>query len=596
MNKISKLGGIKIIQQILFTSAIILLFNFQGLGQNSSAPDSLFISAIILNKENSEPIPYATIYNQSSKKGTITNLNGFFSLENISINDALTISFVGFEKKHILITKSVLNQTIYLIPKTELLSEVTILADNSFLYNLIHNAKKTQTNKPKNAKTHYVLQSMIGNKQMELVECYYNGEFAGYDTKNLNLKNGRIALADFNNRFFISTESSKAMYMHRLFYTNEYFPISPFQLRKNQLKSKYDLSLVSKYLNKDSTTTYVINFTPKNHQEKYFSGRVWLNSDYGNIIKVNLNAENVSIHPFIPHGNAKSIKKVNINLSKTYQLIDFSSYVNSIDFNYQITYNTMEDSSYSVNTSAVLYAYDYKNEFILPKFNFSNGMYEDYRKINATPYNPFFWDNIDEFKIKNIARKNDYFIKRKSSITNQTLFLNNSFFEKGMFEHPYVFWSKNRVEFRESSFDSKNNKSNLGMMPSDLYHLEAQIFLDVNELNDSLNYITKTIFDPFKSYYYFPKTNEGLAFINMYFDLIEINRRKLEEAFRKEKNAESIIQSYNQKHIEFENTIKQFFKEVEHGTNENAMLKWNQIIRKELGIDNIAIFGLYFID
>ena len=40
---------------------------------------------------------------------------------------------------------------------------------------------------------------MINNEQVELVECYYNGEFSGYDTKMLHLKNGRIALNEFNN-------------------------------------------------------------------------------------------------------------------------------------------------------------------------------------------------------------------------------------------------------------------------------------------------------------------------------------------------------------------------------------------------------------
>ena len=116
---------------------------YSAFGQNLPEPDSLVVSATILDKESSEPIPYATIYNQTTGKGTISKFTGYFSLDGISVNDTLIISSIGYEKKYIIVTlSSILNPVIYLPSKTELLNEVTILADNSFLYDLIKKTKK----------------------------------------------------------------------------------------------------------------------------------------------------------------------------------------------------------------------------------------------------------------------------------------------------------------------------------------------------------------------------------------------------------------------------------------------------------------------
>jgi hypothetical protein len=38
--------------------------------------------------------------------------------------------------------------------------------------------------------------------------------------------------------------------------------------------------------------------------------------------------------------------------------------------------------------------------------------------------------------------------------------------------------------------------------------------------------------------------------------------------------------------------LKDFLAQVDHGQNRKAMLKWNDYIKEELGMDNLAVFAL----
>jgi hypothetical protein len=39
--------------------------------------------------------------------------------------------------------------------------------------------------------------------------------------------------------------------------------------------------------------------------------------------------------------------------------------------------------------------------------------------------------------------------------------------------------------------------------------------------------------------------------------------------------------------------LSDFLAQVDRGQNRKAMLKWNEVIKAELGIDNVLLFSLY---
>jgi hypothetical protein len=86
-------------------------------------------------------------------------------------------------------------------------------------------------------------------------------------------------------------------------------------------------------------------------------------------------------------------------------------------------------------------------------------------------------------------------------------------------------------------------------------------------------------------------TKAARCFINMYFDLMEMERRKLEQRLLQTvRSEEAFLEAYAFSVAEAEVLSERFFKEVMIGNNQKGMLYWNDLIFKALEIDNLATF------
>ena len=84
----------------IYLSFIFLLLGFSLFAQDPLMPvDPLLIrlKAKVISAADSSGIPYANIINNRTHSGTITNADGFFTLEMLNI-DSLIISSVGYQK------------------------------------------------------------------------------------------------------------------------------------------------------------------------------------------------------------------------------------------------------------------------------------------------------------------------------------------------------------------------------------------------------------------------------------------------------------------------------------------------------------------
>lgn len=567
---------------------ILSLFLFsaiQLLGQGNE--NSINLEGTVLVKGSKESLPYVNILCLNKHRGSITNAEGEYRMDNLSIGDTLSFSFIGYKTYQYIVDANT-RKTIELEVETELLNEVFILADSDLLYQLISSSRKKKGRDLKSAKTYYSLASYSSGKRVEMLEAYYNGIYSPYDLKDLKFKNGRIALTDNEGRFFLSTETSKALYMHKSTQGNDYFPISPTELGIRKLRKAYELNLESRFSNDRGHIVYVINAQAKDQTGGYFDSKVWLDSNAAQILRQELNVKEANNHPFDPIAHMGELNKVGLKITKSYQLFNEVSYLQSIDFKYRLEYQSKQNVPLIIQSEAILYAFDYEKAFKLPHFSFSSGLYEDYRKINASPYNEYFWENYSDFALKEDQSKNAEFLAKGASIDNRKLFSGNEYFERGFLEHPYVFWSKERVLFR---IDPEKAKSQKNVLPSDRYHLEVQLYLDYNFLNDSLHVNATTVFDPYKTYCYLPNTNVTKAFINIYFDLMEIERRRMLLRIEdSDKESRSIDAIYNETQAQCEQISKRYFSEVRRGTDLEALTRWNQIIVEELNIDNLKLF------
>lgn len=410
----------------------------------------------------------------------------------------------------------------------------------------------------------------------------------------MQIKNGRIALKHIDDRFIISPESSKAILLLKLFQKSIYFPQNPFSISKRKLKKLYRLELLKSYDDENGNAIDIIDFKPKGESELLFSGQVWINLKNKQLIKINLETNSTKIQPFKLINRQSTILNVDLNISISFRENKQRMVFNHIDFNYCVKNKTLQNQEYIISTSAFLQAYDYENVFHLPKFNFSEDQFGDYRKINAVPYNESFWDNMDEFRPPDLKNKNKIFFNEEAELTSKTLFRSNSniYMKGGLLEYPYIIWNGDRVWFAALDVDSSNISQNKDFTSS-LYKLTVKLFADLYKYHDSIQLISATILDPLESYYKLSKDKVALCFINMYFDLMELQHREFRQEFlNSDKSQLSFDRLYTARLTKMEEISKTYLKDVQHGTNTDELIKWNDLINKKLGINNVKIFGL----
>lgn len=377
---------------------VAFLFCFFMLTWAFSQPsENIQITGRVLHASTKLPLPYVKIYNKTSKIGAISNQDGYFKIEALTTSDSIVVSFIGYKKKYLSMAALIENKTIFLEEEGLLLSEVTVQpSDKAYLISLFQACRKNAPKKSTTAKAYYELKSFDQNKQIELVEAFYNVDLTGYDIENLNLKAGRLAIQNSHNRYFVSMSSSLAIAQLQLIEKNKFFPTSPFELSSKSLKENYYLHLKNKYLNETNDSIYLIEFTPKKDSSRFYSGDVWINKSQKQVIKITLNCENCQVHPFLPLFPNDSIARVDFKITKTFSENNQSLFFNHIDFDYTIAYlsrlGKTEEMRYTIETKAVLYTYNFETIFTLPKFEFPTFEIADYRKINAFPYNPYFWE------------------------------------------------------------------------------------------------------------------------------------------------------------------------------------------------------------
>lgn len=552
------------------------------------------ITGRILNATTKEPVAYANVYNKTLEKGTISNLDGYFRVPVRDVRDSVMIIYVGYQTQRIALG-SQNDYTIYLEESIQLLNEIVVRPkDNSYLADLLMRCRNKGSDYHASAKAYYELKTYKDFHQIELEEGYYNADIQGYALNGLTLKAGRLALQPYENRLFASLESSRAITMMRLMNKSNYFPDNPMNLTKGEIKRYYYLDLDKKYLSNESDSIYVIDFQPKDTTGLYFSGRIWVNASKDRLIKINLTCPACRRHPFIPLFHTDSIANVSFDITMTFSTQDQEMAFNHIDFTYTVDYKSrareQQKLNYSIQTEAILYVYDFHNTFFIPSLDMRVSELDDYRKLNAMPYNDFFWAYHDEYKLNDNRNSNELYFNDPESITNRSIFTNNRMLKGKLFERPFVTWSTDRVFFKEISTDTMKSPS-LGEVNADKYNLEVKHFLDINTYRDSTNILSSTIFDPYESYYHLPIDSKANCFINIYFDLCEIERRKLEKDISVALPDMDLVQEvYNQFEDRLEKQKYQFLKAVDRGINQLETIKWNTYVFDHLGIDNIAIF------
>lgn len=548
---------------------------------NSNAQET--IRGKVIDQSDESTLAYATILNKRTLSGTATNLEGYFELPNTTLKDTLEISFIGYQTLQVIVSSNRF-LTITLKPSSNIIDEIVISASDDRLYDLIQKVRKRKETKPRISKTYFYLESSINGEKTEVIESYYNGEYKNHGINELDLKKGRIGLDSKDGRYFLSTGTSRTFVLHNLFKANKLFPGNPLIFNKGKLKSRYWLTSKKQFKTDDKIIT-VIDFEPKSKYKELFEGSMQI-SEHGELLSIVLRKENSQIYPFIPFGGIQ-ISGLDLEIHKTYSTLEDEQYINTIDFNYNIHYTDRDDSIVEIQSHAYCNAFDYAEAFELPYFEFSQHMHQDYRDITVAPYDTAFWSLFNEFRFYDKLIENEKFI-----LDHQ---LNNSFVihqdssNTNQLETPYYNWSSLRFKITPLSPKEILKAREKTIFESDLYNLNTKLYLDINFLKDSLIYQLVSILDPVDTYYKMAINTNDHHFMNLYFDLLEYHRIKLDKKLKEQNglNSELIRNFLEQTMKEFDEDRKQFLKDCKRGKNIKKMALWNDYLLELTQVDNI---------
>lgn len=115
---------------------LMLCFSIASIGQTQS------VRGVVTSDPDKEPVPGALVSIKGTQKGTVTDIDGVFSID-AAPGDVLVISFVGFTTKEVAVVAGQTNLSINLAYSTSDLSEVVVVGYGSQLKREVTGAVQT---------------------------------------------------------------------------------------------------------------------------------------------------------------------------------------------------------------------------------------------------------------------------------------------------------------------------------------------------------------------------------------------------------------------------------------------------------------------
>ena len=574
----------RLINSIVFL--IILSFPVTALTQVN-------VSGRVTDASSGKPLPFCHIVHGDGNEGTVANEDGYFTLKVSDNSVIVTISYVGYALLKLPAGEINRQESIGLEPLSISLEELVIYADDGYLYEAVEQCANVMRKQPKQtSRTHFHLFTEIDGIPNEMMECYYNTETKGGAVTSFRLKNGRAGLPQVGEKFFFNMQTTQAIMMLDVMGKNEKYPSIPFEFGRKKMQRLYELNRLPTL---SDTNTLHIAFEPLKNQEKFFYGEMWIDKRTFTLQKLILKTDDASVYPFYSIADKTRLSDLSFHIEQNYREtgngVALSHMTFGYDFSLRHPTHLSEENTWDLESNCLVHFYDHSKGFILPYFEY-NPLHSDYRMISFLPHDSIFWEEEHGADLSESQREQLRFFEEKGVLLNyeKDFRFNIEKGFEGMFYQVNPRWQKDkRVTFdRNASEEAPREAEFL----ADMIHIEVQLFLDINENDAGWRYNSATILDIYKSYNYIGETPLRNCYVNIYFDLGEIARRKMmAELTASPQTPESIDEIYQRTVADLQETYLTFNKEVQQGQDFPMLQKWNDIVFKELGIDNIELHG-----
>lgn len=583
MKKVILISVLSLINQVLFSQTI---------------------KGYVLDKENKEQLAFASLVFKSNLKGTISNEDGKYKLDITGKqSDTVIVSYVGYKKQEILVEDLMGSFNILLSKSQNQLKEVVINANDDFVYELFAEVLKgyRKDRIKRQSKTFFALQSSVDNQPLEMIEAFYNGVYTNsYGFESIDLKNGRIGLTDFYNQFYISLNTTDLVAGYSPFQVrsswDQLLPLGPGNFRVGKIKKLFRFE-IEKYFNEGEEERYVLVFQPKS-KGKYFEGKAFINATKMRLERLELynNRKNDFVEPI---NKGDKIDSLDYKMTLEFDPATNYAQLKNVQVDYSLLYfHASNATRKKINTKALFYFYAHNNQFMTPLFS-SVGQISDYNKILTIPFNSDFWkENYQLEKTKDQEYYTSFFQKHGVLINHSEKSQMSDYLKSN-----FQLWKRGeRLSIKKLNANLSVNQADKSkvtvktdvykQMPlSEMYAIDAQLMLDVSKIKKRNKVRLYTAINTTTSFYFLDRNNLSECYINMYFDLFEIERLKIEkELNEKERSYEEIVNKFRGHLTGFNQQLKRFVNEIDHGKDKEALEKWNKYIMQHLGVDNKRMF------
>lgn len=540
------------------------------------------VRGTIKEQGSGQRIPYANVYYPAMRSGVVADLNGNFSLQVNAESDTLVFTAVGY--KRLVIPSSQINDEVFLHPDATELKTVVIRATNDrYYFQLLDSCRKYTKVYKELSKAAFHQTSVIAEQQVEQLDAYYNAVCNGYELENLQLKTGLFGLKPRDGNFFISYENTKAITLLPVLSKPRYFPRQPLCMTVEQMLKNYFAEVDEQYRKENGDLMIRLTCLPKDTGGAFFYATYVVNLQRKCIEEIILKGSTDVHHPFVPN-TGDSIARLDWDIHRSYECLNDTLYLQQIYFRYNTSYKRLRPSqpntSFLVNTTAIIYFYQHGQAFILPSFDFGTLSPGDYSKINAYGFNRTFWSGLQDYRLTDYEQSVKFY-NSPGILTDQHAFKQGAFGRSGLFEHPYVHWSRNRIRIRQTVSDTLQ-KQTPATTEREKYELEVKLFAELDTILGVTFLRTAVVMDPYESYWRLPEDSLAGVFINVFFDHCEIFRQRLESKYANQPHPHDLTamqKEYRDWFVRFRET---YFREVQRGRNSIALERYAAEAEKEL--------------
>jgi|GEM_PF-869395 len=562
----------------------------------------------VVDAVSKEPLPYASVVSGRTGEGVITNAEGVFRMTAVNDDDTLIFSYLGYQRLRSKVAAIRLRSEVRLIPLQTELAAVQVVGRSDALCDLIiASGKHLRQIGRYDGKVYFELETHTPDRPVEGIECFYNGSFNGADIEALDLKQGRVGLLPDKNRYVVNFNTSRGLMLLHPAERNSAFPATPLQYRSRKtLRQAFQLTVLS--ITHGPDELYHVSFTPKDSDGTFFRGELWIDAKTATVRSLQLDCDSCARHPFQAFLPSDELRGLSLRYRQTYATWQGRSILSTIEMEYALTYHSgpgdprmaalAEDfpKDRRMRTKGIIHLYAPGEQFILPLFHYDIGQ-TDYRKVLSMPYDSAFWAEAPRLVPTDRQLQDQALFAKEGLLLGNNRRLDRTGKDgRGFFESNYAFWSpKLRIGLKGTMESNAYTPpvANSTDVTANEVHLVAQLFLNIDGTAEGYRTFSTTVFDGFSSYCHLADKSQADLLLNLFFDLCEIERRKMQAGLNEPGlSLERIRAIHAAAQKAMDQSTSRFLKETHYGADPKKMAQWNDKVRGALGVDNFALFGI----